>query len=254
MGETKGTGPPGPPRPPPNKNTNRSLFFQPIKRKRRPRSPLAIQAAQATQAANYQALVNQAAAPASAQIIQSVWRGKKGKGKTRRKKRRKKGGFSTQDVIINNRNKENNLCNRFNTPVNLLNEESFKQPKLKKTIMLSKILKEGKCTSLLNKFSKKANKAMVNSTKAGRRTRRKRRRKTKRKRRRKTKRKKRRRKKRKTRRSKTRRTRRKKQHGGSVELENWRPTASYGLNDAGDFSKKIPTDSYPNFTTNPARY
>jgi hypothetical protein len=76
----------------------------------------------------------------------------------------------------------------------------------------------------------------------GRRTRRKRRRKTKRKRRRKTK------------RSKTRRNRRKKQHGGSVELENWRPTASYGFNDAGDFSKKIPTDSYPNFTTNPASY
>jgi hypothetical protein len=93
----------------------------------------------------------------------------------------------------------------------------------------------------------------MNSTKAGRRTRRKRRRKTKRKtkrkRRRKTKRKKRRRKKR-----KTKRNRRKKQHGGSVELENWRPTASYGFNDAGDFSKKIPTDSYPNFTTNPARY
>ena len=84
---------------------------------------------------------------------------------------------------------------------------------------------------------------MMNSTKAGRRTRRKRRRKTKRK--------KRRRKKRKTRRK--RRTR-KKQHGGSVELENWRPTASYGFNDAGNFSKKIPTDSYPNFTTNPARY
>jgi hypothetical protein len=87
----------------------------------------------------------------------------------------------------------------------------------------------------------------------GRRTRRKRR-KTKHKRRRKTKRKKRRRKKRKTRRSKTRRSRRKKQHGGSVELENWRPTASYGFNGAGEFSKKIPTDSYPNFTTNPARY
>jgi len=85
----------------------------------------------------------------------------------------------------------------------------------------------------------------------GRRTRRKRKRKTKRKRRRKTKRKKRRRKKRKTRR-KTRRSRRKKQHGGSVGLENWRPTASYGFNDAGEFSKNIPTDSYPNFTTNPA--
>jgi len=84
----------------------------------------------------------------------------------------------------------------------------------------------------------------------GRRTRRKRKRKRKRK----TKRKKRRRKKRKTRRSKTRRSRRKKQHGGSVELENWRPTASYGFNGAGEFSKKIPTDSYPNFTTNPARY
>jgi len=242
MGETKGTGPPGPPRPPPNKNTNRSPFFQPIKRKRRPRSPLAIQAAQATQAAHYQALVNQAAAPASAQIIQSVWRGKKGKGKTRRKKRRKKGGFSTQDVIINNRNKENDLCNRFITPVELLNDESFVMPKLKKTIVLSKILEEEKCTSLLNKFSKKANKAMVNSTKAGRRTRRKRRRKTKRKKRRK--------KKRKSRRKK--RTRRKKQHGGSVELENWRPTASYGFNDAGEFSKNIPADSYPNFTTNPS--
>ena len=173
-----------------------------------------------------------------------------GGGRRKKRRRRKKGGFSTQDVIINNRNKENNLCNRFSTPVNLLNEESFKQPKLKKTIMLSKILKEGKCTSLLNKFSKKANKAMMNSTKAGRRTRRKRRRK----RRRKTKRKKRRRKKRKTRRSKTRRSRRKKQHGGSVELENWRPTASYGFNGAGEFSKKIPTDSYPNFTTNPASY
>lgn len=79
----------------------------------------------------------------------------------------------------------------------------------------------------------------------GRRTRRKRkRRKTKRK----TKRKRRR------KRRKTKRNRRKKQHGGSVELENWRPTASYGFNGAGEFSKKIPIDSYPNFTTNPARY
>ena len=58
----------------------------------------------------------------------------------------------------------------------------------------------------------------------------------------------------KRRKTKRKRTRRKKQRGGSVELENWRPTASYGFNDAGEFSKNIPTDSYPNFTTNPASY
>jgi len=76
---------------------------------------------------------------------------------------------------------------------------------------------------------------------------------TRRKRRRKTKRKRKSRRKHKKRKMKI---RRKRQHGGAggVELENWRPTASYGFNDAGNFSKKIPTDSYPNFTTNPARY
>ena len=173
-------------------------------------------------------------------------RGKKnaptpGGGKTKRRKRRKKGGFSTNDVIENNKNRKNDPCNRLSTPVNLLNDSSFVMPKLKKTIVLSEVLKEGKCTSLLNKFSKKANKAMVNSTKGGRRSRRKtKRRKT----RRRTKRRK----------TKRKRTRRKKQRGGSVELENWRPTASYGFNDAGEFSKNIPTDSYPNFTTNPASY
>ena len=185
-------------------------------------------------------------------------RGKKnaptpGGGKTKRRKRRKKGGFSTNDVIENNKNRKNDPCNRLSTPVNLLNDSSFVMPKLKKTIVLSEVLKEGKCTSLLNKFSKKANKAMVNSTKGGRRSRRKtKRRKTRRRtKRRKTRRKTKRKRKRKTIRK---RTRRKKQRGGSVELENWRPTASYGFNDAGEFSKNIPTDSYPNFTTNPASY
>lgn len=185
-------------------------------------------------------------------------RGKKnaptpGGGKTKRRKRRKKGGFSTNDVIENNKNRKNDPCNRLSTPVNLLNDSSFVMPKLKKTIVLSEVLKEGKCTSLLNKFSKKANKAMVNSTKGGRRSRRKtKRRKTRRRtKRRKTRRKTKRKRKRKTIRK---RTRRKKQRGGSVELENWRPTASYGFNDAGEFSKNIPADSYPNFTTNPASY
>mgnify|MGYP006076029485 CR=1 FL=1 len=176
-----------------------------------------------------------------------------GGGKTKKRKRRKKGGFSTNDVIKNNKNKKNDPCNKFGTPVDLLDDSSFVLPKLKKTIMLSKVLKEGKCTSLLNKFSEKANKAMVNSTKGGRRTRRKRKRRKRRKTRRRTKRRK---TKRRTKRRKTKRkrTRRKKQRGGSVELENWRPTASYGFNDAGEFSKNIPTDSYPNFTTNPASY
>ena len=55
--------------------------------------------------------------------------------------------------------------------------------------------------------------------------------------------------------SRRRRTRRKVQHGGAggVEMENWRPPASYGYNKAADngFQQKIPTDSYANVTANP---
>ena len=59
------------------------------------------------------------------------------------------------------------------------------------------------------------------------------------------------------RKNRRRRTRRKVQHGGAggVEMENWRPPASYGYNKAADngFQDKIPTDSYANVTVNPPR-
>ena len=172
-----------------------------------------------------------------------------GGGKTKRRKRRKKGGFSTNDVIENNKNRKNDPCNRLSTPVNLLNDSSFVMPKLKKTIVLSEVLKEGKCTSLLNKFSKKANKAMVNSTKGGRRSRRKtKRRKTRRRtKRRKTRRKTKRKRKRKTRRKKNQKKTSSTRGAGGVEarkLETYRILMVLLM--LLTFHQNIPADSYPN--------
>ena len=254
-----------------------------ITRRRSPNrspSPLTVQAAQATQAAHYQALVNQVEAPTSAQIIQAAWRGK---GKTRRKriKRRKSGSglFPRKKKIMIDGMSEGTIKRLSNSTTTFAaiikartkTREGMKALRAYREALGNKKLLEKDLRALPTflKWQKKQEIPVVDAAPVvdgvhivdkkvpplptgGRRTRRKTKRKRKR---RKTRRKNRRKTRRKTKRKRRRkRTRRKKQRGGSVELENWRPTASYGFNDAGEFSKKIPTDSYPNFTTNPSSY
>ena len=106
--------------------------------------------------------------------------GKKKRRKTRKRKSRKKrknkrkrrGGeraLKKKDIRKWNKNKRSavvNKCNAFSTVVNNLNSSSFKADKLNRTIGLRNMLAKENCNMLLNKFTQKANKAMMelNST------------------------------------------------------------------------------------------
>ena len=93
-------------------------------------------------------------------------KGKK-KGKKKRKRRGGERALKKKDIRKWNKNKRSavvNKCNAFSTVVNNLNSSSFKADKLNRTIGLRNMLAKENCNLLLNKFTQKANKAMMELT------------------------------------------------------------------------------------------
>ena len=90
--------------------------------------------------------------------------------KKRKRKRKRRGGeraLKKKDIRKWNKNKRSavvNKCNAFSTVVNNLNSSSFKADKLNRTIGLRNMLAKENCNLLLNKFTQKANKAMMELT------------------------------------------------------------------------------------------
>jgi hypothetical protein len=90
--------------------------------------------------------------------------------KKRKNKRKRRGGeraLKKKDIRKWNKNKRSavvNKCNAFSTVVNNLNSSSFKADKLNRTIGLRNMLAKENCNLLLNKFTQKANKAMMELT------------------------------------------------------------------------------------------
>ena len=94
---------------------------------------------------------------------------RKSKRKGKRKSKRRGGQRALTKKAIRkwNKNKRSvvvDKCNAFSTVVNNLNASSFKADKLNKTLGLRNMLAKENCNLLLNKFTQKANKAMMELT------------------------------------------------------------------------------------------